>query len=131
MAKQFLFVGRTLEELQKMNLSEFSKLLNTRQRRSLKRELTDQQKRLLEKVNKFISGKKKKPVRTHVRDMIVLPSMVGIMMHVHNGKEFIPVKITEHMLGHYLGEFAQTRKKVEHSAPGIGATKSSASQSVK
>ena len=50
---------------------------------------------------------------------------------IHNGKEFVMIKITEEMLGHRLGEFAATRKKVAHSSPGIGATRSSASLSVR
>lgn len=63
--------------------------------------------------------------------MIVLPEMVGKLIQVHNGKIFAPVAITDEMIGHYLGEFALTRQKVKHSAPGIGATKSSAAASVK
>ena len=63
--------------------------------------------------------------------MIVLPEMVGILIQIYNGKAFSPVEITHEMIGHYLGEFAMTRRKVEHSAPGIGATKSSAAMSVK
>jgi len=63
--------------------------------------------------------------------MIVLPEMVGMVIKIYNGKEFTPVTIIEEMIGHYFGEFALTRKKVEHSAPGIGATRSSASLSVK
>ena len=131
MAKQFLFVGKTLEELQKMDLNEFAKLLTARQRRNLKRGITEQQKRLLKAIKMFKSGARKNHVKTHVRDMIVLPEMVGVMIHIYNGKEFLPVNITEHMIGHYLGEFSRTRKSVAHSAPGIGATKSSAAQSVK
>ena len=63
--------------------------------------------------------------------MIVIPEMLGNLIHIYNGKEFVPVEITYEMLGRYLGEFATTRRKVEHSAPGIGATKSSAAMSVK
>jgi len=50
---------------------------------------------------------------------------------VHNGKEFVPIDITIDMLGHRLGEFSVTRQKVKHGAAGIGATRSSASASVK
>lgn len=85
----------------------------------------------MKKVDKLSSGERKKPVKTHVRDMVVLPKMVGLKLAVHNGKEFVTVVVMEHMIGHYLGEFAQTRRRVEHSAPGVGATKSSSSQSVK
>ena len=120
MPKIFLFKGKTLEELQKMSLEDFSKLLPSRQRRSLRRGLTARQKRVLE--NMRMSSK---PVRTHARDMIILPEMVGRKMMVHNGKEFVAMDVVGDMLGHRLGEFALTRKKVMHSAPGVGATRSS------
>jgi len=63
--------------------------------------------------------------------MIIVPQMVGWTIYVHNGKEFIPFLVTIEMLGHCLGEFSYTRQKVQHSAPGIGATRSSAALSVK
>ena len=131
MAKKFTYRGKTLDELQKMSLNDFKDLLPARQKRSLKRGLTDQQKILLNKIKKFKEGKIKKPVKTHCRDMIILPEMVGIMIHIHKGKEYTPVEIKEEMIGHYLGEFSLTRKRVEHSAPGIGATRSSTAVSVK
>jgi len=64
-------------------------------------------------------------IKTHARDMVVLPEMVGLTIHVHNGKEFVPVKIEPEMIGHYLGEFAITNKPVKHGTPGIGASRSS------
>ena len=57
--------------------------------------------------------------------------MIGLTIHVYTGKEYVPVVVSHEMIGSYLGEFTMTRKKVQHSAPGIGATKSSASVSVK
>ncbi|MDD5133376.1 MAG: 30S ribosomal protein S19 [Candidatus Nanoarchaeia archaeon] len=131
MAKKFTYKGKTIEEMQKMSLSELAKIFPARQRRSLTRGFNDQEKLLLLKVKKFKEGRTKKPVKTQVRDMIVLPEMVGLTIHIYNGKEYIPTLIAEDMVGHYLGEFAATRKKVAHSAPGIGATRSSASASVK
>ena len=129
--KEFTYKGKTLLELQAMSLNDFMTLVPSRARRSLKRGLTDPQKKLLEKIKKFKAGKIKKQVKTQVRDIIVLPEMVGILMHVHRGDKFVPVNITEEMIGHYLGEFTYNRTKVQHSAPGIGATKSSAAVSVK
>ena len=124
--KEFSYYGKTLEELKTLSLNELASLMPARQRRSLKRGLTEQQKILLKKI------KKNEPnIETHHKDMIILPEMVGITIKVYNGKEFIPVMISEEMIGHYLGEFIFTRKRVEHSAPGIGATKSSAALSVK
>ena len=117
--------GKTLEELEKLELKDFINLVPARQKRSLSRGLTDQQKILLEKIKKYDD---KKPIKTHVRDMIVIPEMVGTTLLIHAGEEWIPVKIMEEMLGHYLGEFTLTRKRVAHSAPGIGATRSSAGQ---
>ena|SRR3989344_7022367 len=123
MAKKFNFYGLGTEDLEKLTLEEFIKLLPSRQRRSLKRGFTEQQKKLLRNIRQFKG--KDKLVRTTVRDMIILPEMIGTKMGIHNGKEYVPVVITEAMIGHYLGEFAMTRNRVKHSAPGLGATRSS------
>lgn len=123
MAKKFTYRGKTIEELQKMNLEEFSGLLPARQRRTLGRGLPKEHKKLLETIR--ASSGRDKFMRTHARDMIILPEMVGAKIGVHNGKEFKPVTVEEDMIGHYLGEYAQTRQKIKHSAPGIGATRSS------
>jgi len=129
--KELTYRGKLADELKNMNLKDFIKLVPSRARRTLKRGLNEQQKKLLLKVKMFRDGKLKKPIKTHCRNMIVIPELLGATLHIYNGKEFIPVEITYEMLGKYLGEFAMTRKKVEHSAPGIGATKSSAAMSVK
>ena len=123
MAKKFTFRGKSLEELQAMTLEEFSKLLVSRQRRSLKRGFTRVEKKLLEQVRKHKG--KDKLLRTHAREMVILPEMVGAKIGIHDGKEYKSVMITESMLGHVLGEFALTRNRVKHSSPGIGATRSS------
>jgi len=124
--KEFKYKGKTLEELKKMSLKEFAELIPARQRRSIKRGLTDQQKILLNKLRKG-----EKNLKTHCRNMIILPEMVGQNIQVYDGKSFIAVRIVEEMIGHILGEFTYNRKRVSHSAPGIGATRSSASLSVK
>ena len=116
----FRYMGRTLEELQKMSLQEFSKLVNSRARRNLRRNETNQ---LYQRFESNI--KTDKNIRTHLRDAIVIPKMVGKTIYVYNGKEFLPVNIVAEMLGHYLGEFSFTRKRVKHGKAGIGATKSS------
>ncbi|MBU4501787.1 MAG: 30S ribosomal protein S19 [Nanoarchaeota archaeon] len=132
MAKKiFTYRGKTLEELQKMDLKEFAKLVPARQRRSLNRGFTDAQKSFLEKIRKAKLGAYKKPIKTHCRDMVILPEMVGLMIMIHRGKEFTPVMISEDMVGHFIGEMALTRQRIQHSAPGVGATKSSAAFSVK
>lgn len=120
MANDFKFRGRNLEELKEMSLEEFSELLDSRKRRSLKRKLTDAQKKLLKKIREG-----KDYVKTHARDMVILPEMIGITIGVHDGQGFVDLEIEPQMLGHYLGEFAETRKEVKHSAPGLGATRTS------
>jgi small subunit ribosomal protein S19 len=126
--KETLFKGKTFEEWKTVDIREFAKHITSRERRSIVRQA--------EKIEKFLKKSEKKlsknkAIRTHEREMIIVPKMLGWEIQVHNGKEFIPVKITEEMLNHRLGEFALTRKKVEHSAPGIGATRSSSFLSVK
>jgi small subunit ribosomal protein S19 len=125
MVREFTYRGYTLDQLQQMSMDEFIKLLPSRQRRSLKRGLTEAQRKLLEKVRKHKRLGINKPIRTHARDMVVLPEMVGMTVAVHNGKEFVPVEIVPEMIGHRLGEFAITNKRVVHGRPGVGATKSS------
>jgi small subunit ribosomal protein S19 len=125
MPKKFTYRGYSLEELQQMPLEKFAELLPARQRRSLLRGLTPEQKKLLEEIREHKEKKIENPIKTHCRDMIILPEMVGVKMAVHNGKEFTVFEIQPEMIGHRLGEFSLTRKKVTHGTPGIGATRSS------
>ncbi|MBC7130010.1 30S ribosomal protein S19 [Candidatus Bathyarchaeota archaeon] len=128
MPREFTYRGYTFEQLQKLSMDEFISLLPARQRRSLLRGLTPQQRILLEKLRKAKEALKKGQnviIKTHVRDMVILPEMVGLKIMVHNGKEFVPVEIKPEMIGHYLGEFAITNKPVKHGTPGIGASRSS------
>ncbi len=139
--KRFRYRGKTLEELLNMPMDQLLELLPSRARRSLLRESSPeiQQRRmemgikesprlkLLRKVmeaRELLKQGKKVRIRTHVRDMIILPVMVGLTIEVYNGKEFIPVKITPEMIGHYLGEFAPTTRIVQHGEPGLKATRS-------
>jgi small subunit ribosomal protein S19 len=128
MPKEFRYRGHDLSSLQSMSMDEFINLLPSRQRRSLQRGLTPEQRILLEKMRKAKEADDKgeeSTIKTHVRDMIILPEMVGVKISVHNGKEFVPVQIKPEMIGHYLGEFAITNKPVRHGTPGIGASRSS------
>jgi len=121
MAKKiFTYRGKTIEELKALSIEDFMKLLPSRQRRSFARGYTDAQKVLLENV---LSGAKN--IKTHCREFIIIPVMVGTTIGVHTGKTFEDLTIIEEMIGHRLGEFALTRKRTTHSSPGIGATKSS------
>ncbi|WP_423999746.1 30S ribosomal protein S19 [Haloarcula salina] len=123
---EFSFRGHTLDELQEMELDEVAELLPARQRRSITRGLTEEKQKLLEKARE--AGEEETandPIRTHLRDMPVLPVMVGLTFAVHDGQNFERVKVEPEMLGHYLGEFQLTRTSVEHGQAGIGATRSS------
>jgi len=131
MAKQFFYHGKTIAELKQMENEEFLKLLPSRQRRKLKRGFAEEHKKLLKRIDIVLKGSSKKPIKTHCRDMIVLPKMLDLTINVHAGNKYVPVFIQPGMLGNYLGEFALTRSKVAHSAPGVGATRSSAAASVK
>lgn len=128
MPKEITFRGKTIDELMKMSYAEFAELCNARARRSLLRHGIDKAlekkiKRAREALEK--GAKDLKPIRTHRRDTVIVPQMLGLKFAVHNGKEFVVVEIKPEMLGHYLGEFALTRKKLKHGKAGIGATRSS------
>jgi len=128
MPKEFSYRGHSLDSLVGMSMDEFIMLLPSRQRRSLQRGLTPEQRILLEKLRADREAQKKDPsvnIKTHVRDLIILPEMVGVKIMIHNGKEFVAVEIKPDMIGHYLGEFAITNKPVRHGTPGIGASRSS------
>jgi small subunit ribosomal protein S19 len=126
--KEKKYRGKSIEELKKLDTREFAKLLKSRGRRAVMRNFN-----IIENFVKKCKNKKEKKqaIRTHRRNLVIVPHLVGITIHIHNGKDFIPVKITEEMLGHRLGEFSLTRKPVKHGAAGVGATKSSAALSVK
>jgi small subunit ribosomal protein S19 len=107
--EEFSYRGHSLQELKDMDLAGLT----------LARELTEEQKKLLQKIR---DGK---AIRTHQRDMIVLPEMVGTTIGVHDGKTFASFEIMPEMIGHYLGEYALTRRRVSHGSAGVGATRSS------
>jgi small subunit ribosomal protein S19 len=128
MPKEFSYRGNNLISLTGMSMDEFINLLPSRQRRSLQRGLTPEQRILLEKLRAAKEAQKQGKevnIKTHVRDLIILPEMVGAKIHIHNGKEFVGIDIKPDMIGHYLGEFAITNKPVRHGTPGIGASRSS------
>lgn len=123
--KEFTYRGKTIEELNGMSINDFAKLVPARQRRSLKRETTELQKAFMKKI---MNGNN---IKTKCRDVIIIPQMVGKNIRVHNGKEFVALLIQQEMIGHRIGEFVLTRKRVMHHAPGVGATRSSSSLSVR
>lgn len=130
MVKEFTYRGKSLEELQEMSIKELSKILPSRVRRKINRGLSDGEKKLLKEIIELKEGKRKK-VKTHLREMIILPKMIDAEVQVYSGKEFVKVIITPEMIGHLLGEFSLSRRIIKHSAPGVGATRSSSHLSVK
>lgn len=127
MAKKiFRYRGKTFDEIKNLKLNEFMEIIPARERRSLKRGFTPEEKALVDNLQQG-----KTEIKTHCRDMVILPIMVGKKLLVYMGNKFEPVIVTEEMLGHRLGEFVLTRKRLKHNAPGIGATKSSGALSVK
>ena len=126
MAKVFTYRGKTLEELQGMGVEEFAGLSTSDIKRTVKRGLDKKLLKGIENSRKVLAtGKYPKAIRTHSREMLVLPSMVGVPFEVYNGKEFIRFEVAQEMLGHRLGEFVLTRKRLRHGKAGIGATRSS------
>jgi len=123
--KEFTYRGKTLEELNNMSINDFAELVPSRERRSLKRETTDMQRAFMKKI---MNGNN---IKTECRDVIIIPQIVGKNIRIHNGKEFVSLLIQKEMIGHRIGEFVSTRKRVMHHAPGVGATRSSSSLSVR
>jgi len=123
--KDVLYRGKTLEFLKTLDVRESAKFLPSRSRRSILRNFHDVEK-FIKRCETKISKNKK--IRTHLRDIVIVPKFVGLSIGVHNGKIFQDVEIVPEMIGHRLGEFTQTRVRVNHGSAGIGATKSSRSQ---
>ena len=117
MAKKiFKYRGKTAEELQALSLEDFAELLPSRERRKIKRGFTEAEQIFLKDLDKHEKG-----VKTHCRDMIVLPSMFGKTIGIHTGKEFKDIVILPQMVGHRLGELSLTRNKVKHGAVGVAS----------
>ena len=127
--KKFNYRGKDIGKLLEMNMDEFSELLRSRQRRRLKRKMGAKYGRLIKKLldvkKETAPGEKPSTFKTHLRNCIVLPSMVQSVISVHNGKGYNNIEVKPEMIGYYLGEFAMTYKKVSHGKPGVGATHSS------
>lgn len=129
MVRKFEYRGIPLDKLQNMSLDRQLQLFNARQRRTLSRYIangiSDERRNLIEKIKAVKMGKKTGPIKTHLRDLIVLPYHVGITLEVYSGKEFVPIEIVPEMIGRYVGEYVITNKRVTHGSPGVGASRSS------
>jgi len=126
--KDILYRGQDIEELKKLDVREFAKYLGSRERRYVLRQFRKVEEFISRAKGKVNSGKQ---IKTHQRDIVIVPTMVGLRIHIYNGKTFIPINIIGEMIGHKLGEFALTRAKVKHGKTGVGATKGSKHKSKK
>ena len=118
--EEFTYHGYNAEALKAMSIEELLPVMPTRARRKVLRGWTISEDKLLADLRKGNSR-----VKTHVRDMIILPEMIGREIEIYNGKEFVKVEIQPEAVFRYLGEFALTRKKISHGSAGIGATRGS------
>tara|TARA_Y100001949_G_scaffold107709_1_gene90993 strand:- start:1092 stop:1487 length:396 start_codon:yes stop_codon:yes gene_type:complete len=125
LVKKFTFHGLSPEETESLTGEKLFDLLSSRARRSLKRGIDDQKRKLIGEIKMKKAGKLNADIKTHLRDLIILPYMTGVAVNVFSGKEFVPIVITTEMIGHYLGEYVITNKRVSHGAPGVGASRSS------
>ena len=126
--KEFTYRGKELEELKTLDVREFAKYVPSRNKRNILRNF--------QKLEDFINRSKRKlekgkPIKTHSRDLIVVPAMVGMKIGVYNGRNFITFDVIGEMLGHKLGEFSVTRGRAKHSKAGVGATKGTKHKSKK
>jgi small subunit ribosomal protein S19 len=119
--KEFTYRGFTMEELLELPFDEMVTLMPARIRRTLIRGLNEEQRTTFDKIRDSDGN----TIRTHRRDIPIIPQFVGKSVSVYTGKEFRDFEIKPEMIGHYLGEFAPTRGNVRHSGPGVGATRSS------
>lgn len=121
-SKEVFYRGVNLEELKKLDVRETAKYLPSRSRRSVLRNF-QQLENFIKRCEAAQTAKKK--IRTHKRDLVIVPRMVGMTIGVHTGKAFNDIHIVSEMIGCRLGEFAMSRQKVQHGSAGIGATKGS------
>ena len=120
--KEFMFRGYNMEQLRAMPFDEVLELLPSRSRRTYLRGLNYEQQLVYDKLN---ADEFEGVIRTHRRDLPILPKFVGKTVAIYNGKEFVEVEIKPEMIGCFLGEFVMNRKEPAHSGPGVGATRSS------
>jgi small subunit ribosomal protein S19 len=125
LVREFTYRGLPQKELEELSLDKLLKLFPARIRRSLTRGINDNKRKLIGEIKATKEGKLKTPINTHLRDLIILPFMIGTTVNVYSGKEFVPVTITSEMVSHYLGEYVITNKRVSHGAPGVGSSRSS------
>ncbi|KAK9760771.1 ribosomal protein S15 [Basidiobolus ranarum] len=127
--RKYSYRGVDLDQLLDLSSEQFMELVHCRARRKFNRGLKRKPMGLIKKLRKAKTeapaNEKPEVVKTHLRNMIIVPEMIGSVVGIYNGKTFNQVEIKPEMIGHYLGEFSITYKPVKHGRPGIGATNSS------
>jgi len=108
LVKEFTYRGLSQKELEELPLDKLFQLFPARARRSLTRGINDNKRKLIKEIKAVKAGELKTTIKTHLRDLLILPYMTGVTVNVFSGKEFLPVVITTQMVGHYLGEFVIT-----------------------
>jgi small subunit ribosomal protein S19 len=117
---EFTYRGMTLDQLKKMSIEEFAEFLPARQRRTIRRGFSNEHNKILHRIKNGDTT-----IKTHLRNMIIFPEMVGLNLEIYNGRQFERIEVIPEMLGCYFGEFSLTRRRVSHGSAGVGATKSS------
>mmetsp|Transcript_90193 Transcript_90193/g.135209 ORF Transcript_90193/g.135209 Transcript_90193/m.135209 type:complete len:147 (-) Transcript_90193:810-1250(-) len=127
--KKFTLRGLGVEDLIELSSKDLIKILNARGRRKFTRGLQQKPITFIQKLRQAKKSialhEKPRPVGTHLRNMLIVPEMIGNLVGVYNGKAFNQIEIRPEMIGHYLGEFSITYKPVKHGRPGVGASSSS------
>lgn len=118
--KEFTYQGMNLEQLKTLDVREFAKYIPSRQKRTVLRNFQEVEDFVNRAKQKIAKGKN---IRTHKRDLVIVPQMIGMKISIYNGQKFIPIEIIGEMLGHKFGEFALTRARIRHGKAGVGATK--------
>ena len=127
--RKFSYRGIELEKLLSLPNEELTELVNCRASRRFKRGLKRKPLALIKRLRKAkkeaAPGERPRGIKTHLRDMIIVPEMIGSVVGVYNGKSMNGIEIKPEMIGHYLGELSISYKPVTHGRPGIGSTHSS------
>merc|ERR1719362_668699 len=127
-AKKFQYRGVELEKLLDLSNTELMELMCARQRRKFSRGISRAPTTLLKKLRKAKKdvpyGEKPVAVKTHLRNMVIVPEMIGSIVGVYNGKQFINAEVKPEMIGSYLAEYSITYKPIRHGRPGLGSTAS-------
>ena len=126
MIKKDVWKGLEEDKVASLSLEEFLQKISARNRRTLLRlKFNPQLKKFIEKVREIKQKDPNKMIKTHRREAVILPEWLGLSFGVYNGKQFKRVDITLNRIGKRLGDFSHSTGRVQHSGPGVGATRGS------